>query len=317
MAFRYRAGQTFEKSKKIEKKADEVIRASEPIEETEDLRAEERRLLLARLRAEVQVIDEPELLDELVEASSQSSSSSSDPESSDDEVVLPSRPVFVPKSARGVIDELVYSTTEGSGNWRTQALESLAVAKMTGEEKAVTSGLGDWAVPLPSETQTEATEEDIDSLTSRELQRVLASRMDELRIEAEKQDKLRRSQLTEEEIRRENPERFEKQRSTEFAFMQKYYHGGAFFQDLKTTESVLQRDVHQPVEADLTLSKLRSSSIDVTAAEMKRRGQVGMRGQTKYKHLGAEDTSRSGPRPRDLSLTLSGTRGLETKKRKL
>ena len=229
MAFRYRAGQAPPKVEKIKKiKETEKVTETEIIAETiesEDAQVEERKQLLARLRAQAEVIAKPEVqlvIDEPPESPVDESSSSSI-ESSDEDHVPLVRPVFIPKASRSTVQPTLISSNVGS-NWRAQALESLAVVNSASEEKEVVSGLGDWAVPLPTNKVTEASEEDVDALRTRELQRVLASRLDELRVEADKADKERRSKMTDEEIMRENPERF--LRSTET-------HSGAFFQDFK------------------------------------------------------------------------------------
>ena len=59
--------------------------------------------------------------------------------------------------------------------------------------------------------------------------------------------------------------------------MQKYYHKGGFFQD--SDDPIFKRDTNLAVGED---NWDRSSLPSIL---MKRRGQFGMRGQTKYTHL--------------------------------
>lgn len=69
--------------------------------------------------------------------------------------------------------------------------------------------------------------------------------------------------------------------------MQKYYHKGAFFQD--SDDEIFKRDYNLPTPMEMQ---------DKTALPEilhKRIGSFGKKGQSKYKHLTAEDTSDLNP----------------------
>ena len=67
--------------------------------------------------------------------------------------------------------------------------------------------------------------------------------------------------------------------------MQKYYHKGAFYQDMEEQ----QRDFNLPTGEDKADKSVLPSVLQ------KRQGQFGRKGNTKWTHLAAEDTTNFDP----------------------
>jgi microfibrillar-associated protein 1 len=92
-------------------------------------------------------------------------------------------------------------------------------------------------------------------------------------------------------------ERKAEKSKSNFLFMQKYYHKGAYYQDQLENDKVFQRDFHEPVDADrfvTTMKKLEEdgqAGVKALNTQMLRRGQFGKVGQVKHTHLAAEDTT--------------------------
>lgn len=69
--------------------------------------------------------------------------------------------------------------------------------------------------------------------------------------------------------------------------MQKYYHRGAFYQD--ADDEVFKRDYNLPTPMEMQDKSLLPKILQ------KRVGNFGKKGQSKYTHLTAEDTSELNP----------------------
>jgi microfibrillar-associated protein 1 len=69
--------------------------------------------------------------------------------------------------------------------------------------------------------------------------------------------------------------------------MQKYYHKGAFYQD--SNDPVFQRDFNLPTPMEMQDKSALPSVLQ------KRKGNFGKKGQSKYTHLTAEDTTDTNP----------------------
>lgn len=69
--------------------------------------------------------------------------------------------------------------------------------------------------------------------------------------------------------------------------MQKYYHRGAFYQD--NDDPVFQRDYNLPTPMEMQDKSMLPQILQ------KRIGNFGKKGQSKYTHLTAEDTSDLNP----------------------
>ena len=113
--------------------------------------------------------------------------------------------------------------------------------------------------------------------------------------EREEQERIRN--MTEEERDLYHAKRIAKQKADEkdkpkMAFMQKYYHKGAFFQESADDafgtagpDEIYKRDFTAPTELE------RGDKTLLPAAMQVRKGTFGMRGNTKWTHLANEDTS--------------------------
>jgi len=125
----------------------------------------------------------------------------------------------------------------------------------------------------------------------RELKRIKRDGADKIQKEKELEFIERRRQMTDEE-RAADDARLDagttfKEDSKNFAFLQKYYHRGTFFQDKATSgeEPLYLRDYHEPTEEEKFDKQSLPKSMQV------RRGLFGKKGQTKHTHLTDVDTT--------------------------
>ncbi len=126
----------------------------------------------------------------------------------------------------------------------------------------------------------------------RELGRIQREREARLERELEKKEIERRHGLTQDEREQEDEklgtDANEKQEGQKYAFMQKYYKLGRFFQGSagkEDTAHVYNRDYNAPTSLD-TVDKNALPSV-----LQKRRGEFGKKGQTKWTHLSDMDTT--------------------------
>jgi microfibrillar-associated protein 1 len=135
--------------------------------------------------------------------------------------------------------------------------------------------------------------EEFDAWKVRELKRVRRERQERDAAEAERRELQRRRDLTDAERAREDEE-FRKQRldhgkeKEKWAYLQKYYHKGAFFQDEDETGNsklgpVMMQDFGAPTGKD----RIGDKSSMPAPMQVK---NFGMRSQVKWTHLSAEDT---------------------------
>jgi len=80
-----------------------------------------------------------------------------------------------------------------------------------------------------------------------------------------------------------------KKEKVAYKFMQRFYHKGAFFQNEQESNPLFSRDYNMPVGED----KMDKSVLP--AVLQKRRGQQGTKGNSKWTHLTAEDTTNFDP----------------------
>ncbi|KAJ3301219.1 hypothetical protein HDU93_006902, partial [Gonapodya sp. JEL0774] len=121
----------------------------------------------------------------------------------------------------------------------------------------------------------------------RHLKRLLRDKEERDNYAKEQEELERRRNMTEAERETEDMAKIAAQKEaeknrTKYRFLQKYYHKGAFYQH--TEDEVYQRDYDEAVGED---------RVDkVALPEVMQVRNFGMKGRTKWTHLGAEDTSK-------------------------
>ena len=79
------------------------------------------------------------------------------------------------------------------------------------------------------------------------------------------------------------------------AFLQKYYHKGAFFMENdegnEKKEAIYNRNYNEALEEDRAVSKLAEGPYAGSKVLQVRRGEFGKMGRTKYTHLADQDTT--------------------------
>ena len=128
----------------------------------------------------------------------------------------------------------------------------------------------------------------------RELQRIKRDRQAIEEREEGLAEIERRKNLTEEERKAEDDEFIAKQKEEKdakgkMAYMQKYYHKGAFFQDDSKAEGLDRRDIMGSRFADDVDRELLPQAL-----QMRDMTKLGKKGATKYKDLKSEDTGKWG-----------------------
>jgi microfibrillar-associated protein 1 len=119
----------------------------------------------------------------------------------------------------------------------------------------------------------------------RELLRIKAERHDRQAQDLEMAERERIRNMTEEEKRKIDQEKLDEwtrnASSTEYKFLQKYYHKGAFYQE--EHKEILSRDYAQATGSDRSDKDVLPQILQVK--------HFGKKGKSKWKHLTAEDTT--------------------------
>lgn len=127
----------------------------------------------------------------------------------------------------------------------------------------------------------------------RELKRLKRERDAKQAREKEAKEIERRRNMTDAERQEENlrlgSDHTNKKEKVAYKFMQRFYHKGAFFQGDQETNPLFGRDYNMPVGED----KMDKSVLP--AVLQKRRSQAGQKGNSKWTHLTAEDTTNFDP----------------------
>lgn len=129
----------------------------------------------------------------------------------------------------------------------------------------------------------------------RELKRIKRDREAIEEREKDLAEAERRKNLTEEERKAEDDEFIAKQKEDKdgkgkMAYMQKYYHKGAFFQDDLKAEGLDRRDIMGSRFAD----DVQNRELLPQALQMRDMTKLGKKGATKYRDLKSEDTGKWG-----------------------
>lgn len=212
---------------------------------------------------------------ESTESDESDESDGSDPtESSDEETTLP---IFIPASNRVTKSEVITSSSI-SKEILIDAIERVEAAEK--EQELQKQQLNSYEPSnMPDDSDDVNDEEQYEAWRTRELKR-----LKELAEERVQWDKFNRELQTRREMD-EAEKRLDDQRID--STKQKYYHKGAYFQDLAQSgaEPAYLRDFNAPVEDEKYDRSLLPKPMQV------RRGQFGQKGRTKHTHLSAVDTT--------------------------
>lgn len=209
------------------------------------------------------------------------------------------KPVFVPKQQRVTETETVVREAEEEAlqaelhrqaERRKEETQRLIAEAMTQEAQDVQS---DSEVVSDSDDPGDPAE--YKQWKLREVKRVIRETSERSARAKELAEVERRRNLTDwersEENKRLGTDETVKPERMPMRYMQKWAHAGAFFQDRDDEgklEPIFMRDVNAPVEGDFDKSVLPE-------ALQKRRGNFGVKGQSKWTHLTAEDTTDFNP----------------------
>jgi microfibrillar-associated protein 1 len=175
----------------------------------------------------------------------------------------------------------------------TQKLVELEVKR----EEALAAALDEME---PSDVDTDDELDEATEFTlwkARELERLKDDRIQRELLFREREEQERIRAMTEEERELYHAKRVARQQAEEkdkpkMAFMQKYYHKGAFFQEAADDafgtagpDEIYKRDFSAPTAEEKFDKSILPSAMQV------RKGKFGRAGQTKWTHLAAEDTS--------------------------
>jgi microfibrillar-associated protein 1 len=218
------------------------------------------------------------------------------------------KPVFIPRNARAAdaansavdseplsfVSERIVHKAEQREEAR-QLVADVLRRDYEAELKAATGNVSGVVIPDPNAgvfdpasvddtDDPEHFEEEYLAWKLRELLRIKAEKDERERWDREKAELERIRNMTEEERRQIDAEKaseWEAQPQSQYKFLQKYYHKGAFFQEEHS--KLLARDYAEATGAD-------RSSKDILPAMMQVR-DFGKKGRSKWAHLTAEDTT--------------------------
>jgi microfibrillar-associated protein 1 len=233
---------------------------------------------------------------------------SSEEEESEEEVprrVL-IRPTFIKKDKRNNVRTASVDTrTEEEIIAAEEARKKVAADEIVEEQiqkdlDAKAAGKKNWDDDEDGEDDVDDTD-DLDpeaeyaSWKLRELKRIKRDREAIEEREKERDEIERRKNLTEGERKAEDDEFIAKQKEEKdgkgkMAYMQKYYHKGAFFQDDSKAEGLDRRDIMGSRFAD----DVQNRDLLPQALQMRDMTKLGKKGATKYRDLKTEDTGRWG-----------------------
>jgi microfibrillar-associated protein 1 len=219
------------------------------------------------------------------------------------------RPVFVPKQARDTIAEREALQREDEEKEEREKrrleerkLETQKLVRETVALEELTAKMASGPIMQANEIDTDDEKED-DSIAyeawkERELGRMKRDKEENDKAEMEAAEKDRIRNMTEEErIAWEKEREREKagqgaKEKSKMKFLQKYWHKGAYFQeegdDVRATAGgydIFNRDYSAPTGED------RFDKESMPAVMQVKSGKWGKVGQTKWKHLAAEDTT--------------------------
>jgi microfibrillar-associated protein 1 len=207
------------------------------------------------------------------------------------------RPVFVTKENRLTIQEQEQAIQkeqeemqrfqEQMKKERQKGTKDLLIKYIQEEEKQAEV----QEETMPDDTDIPGDLVEYENWKIRELKRIKQQAEEDEKKISEKIEIERRRNLTNEQRKLENlklgSDATLKPFKSKYAFMQQYYHKGAFFVDQAqgNAEHILNRDYNLPTAEDKVDKSLLPTNLQ------KRRGVLHKKGQSKYTHLTAEDTT--------------------------
>ncbi|KAL7823990.1 splicing factor, Prp19-binding domain-containing protein [Trichoderma gracile] len=264
-----------------------------------------------RLAAEQGFVTEEESEDESEEEEgSGSESESEEEESSEEEEEAPRRlmmrPKFIPKSQRSNTapgtnpEAAAEAARQAEEAARKKAADELVEEQIKKDLAARAAGKKHWDDEDDSGSDVDTTdgldpEAEEAAWRVRELKRLRRARQAIEERERELAEVERRRNLTEEERAAEDEaflarQREEKEGKGKMAYMQKYYHKGAFFQEETAAAGLLQRDIMGSRIQD----DVRNREALPEYLQRRDMTKLGKKGATKYKDMRTEDTGRWG-----------------------
>lgn len=275
--------------------------------------AEERRQAAekaARLAAEEGFVTE-ESEEEESDEEIEDESDEEDEDTSDEEAPrrLMLKPKFIPKNQRNANNTVVAAESdqveaarlaEEEEARKKKAMDELVEEQMRKDAAARAAGKKHWD-DLVDEDDDVDTEDDKDPEAEyaawklRELKRIKRERETIEAREKEREEVERRRNLTDEERRAEDEaflaqQKEEKDAKGKMAYMQKYFHRGAFYQDDEAAESLAKRDIMGSRFAD----DVKNRELLPKALQLRDMTKLGKKGASKYRDLKSEDTGRWG-----------------------
>ncbi|ORX45704.1 hypothetical protein DM01DRAFT_1339930 [Hesseltinella vesiculosa] len=230
------------------------------------------------------------------ESSSEYETDSDDSEEQDTLRSMP-KPMFIPKNHRATVLQQEQQKLEEEDREKRLA-EELESQRLQSHQLLEEELKKEHIKPVDLEVEEDVDDTDgldeqaeFEAWKVRELLRIKRDRERRIAQEKEQEELERRREMPEEERLKEDMEHAAKTREKdkgEFTFMQKYYHKGAFYQDMAGKEEIFQRDYSAP-----TMNDVRKREILPEIMQVK---NFGLAGRTKYTHLKDQDTTdRSSP----------------------
>lgn len=259
-----------------------------------------------RLAAEQGFVTEEEESEE-EESEEESGSEESEEESEEEEEAprrLMMRPKFIPKAQRTATSKDPEADAEAARQAeeeaRKRAADELVEEQIKRDLAARAAGKKHWDDEDDSGSDVDTTdgldpEAEEAAWRVRELKRLRRARQAIEERERELAEVERRRNLTEEERAAEDEaflarQREEKEGKGKMAYMQKYYHRGAFFQEETAAAGLLQRDIMGSRIQD----DVRNREALPEYLQRRDMTKLGKKGATKYKDMRTEDTGRWG-----------------------
>ncbi|EPZ35969.1 hypothetical protein ROZALSC1DRAFT_26498 [Rozella allomycis CSF55] len=208
--------------------------------------------------------------------------------SGDDEVML--KPVFVPKEKRQTLTSKIDAEEEELEKRKEIELKNRKIES----HNLIVDILNKEIKDTLKETKDPLKVDDTDGLDPageyeawklRELIRIKRDAENEAeRIRVREETELLRNMDDKEREEYLARNRREKPKGGKIEFLQRYYHKGAFYQDIQESEDIFKRDFNQPTLDD----HIKKDALP----DVMKKKKFGKRGQTKWTHLSAEDTSK-------------------------